>query len=231
VGLALATLAGLAAILGVVVWHPRPIVRWLARRSPDVLYYVETETRVVALTIDDGPSTDTALILDALAASDTRATFFVIGRHVAELPHVAQRMARDGHELANHSYEHGMSAVLSPRRFEESILSTDRLIAPLGASRWFRPGSGWYTREMLDVASRHGLRCVLGSVYPVDPQMPSRRHMRAFLRRHVHPGAIIVLHDGPGRGARTADVLRRLLPELAARGFRVGTVSDLADSA
>jgi peptidoglycan/xylan/chitin deacetylase (PgdA/CDA1 family) len=44
---------------------------------------------------------------------------------------------------------------------------------------------------------------------------------------NVRPGAVLVLHDGRSRGRRTVEVLRRVLPLLAARGYRVVTLSEL----
>jgi peptidoglycan-N-acetylglucosamine deacetylase len=43
----------------------------------------------------------------------------------------------------------------------------------------------------------------------------------------VRPGSIVVLHDGGARGWRTAEALGHLLPALAARGYRVVTLSAL----
>ena len=50
--------------------------------APEVLWAVPTEDRVLALTIDDGPSSHTAEILEVLAEHDAGATFFVIGGRV-----------------------------------------------------------------------------------------------------------------------------------------------------
>jgi len=55
------------------------IVKILAKRSLEVLYFVETQEPVVALTIDDGPDpVATPEILDVLRQHDARATFFLI---------------------------------------------------------------------------------------------------------------------------------------------------------
>lgn len=47
-----------------------------------MLFSVPTSERVVALTIDDGPSTATDAILRVLREHDARATFFLIGEHL-----------------------------------------------------------------------------------------------------------------------------------------------------
>src|SRR5437762_8866861 len=61
----------------------------------------------IAMTFDDGPSaTLTPKLLDLLAAHHIKATFFVIGENVAEHPEIVARAAREGHEIANHSWSH-----------------------------------------------------------------------------------------------------------------------------
>ncbi len=62
---------------------------------------------VVALTFDDGPNgDDTAAILDVLREENVRATFFLVGKAVAEQPEILQCMIRDGHALGNHTWDH-----------------------------------------------------------------------------------------------------------------------------
>ena len=50
----------------------------------------------------------------------------------------------------------------------------------------------------------------------------------AYILANARPGAVVVLHEGGERGRRTVEVLRRVLPELRARGYRIVTLSELA---
>ena len=63
-------------------------------------------THKLALTFDDGPSAMTGDLLEALAQHKVRATFFVVGSRVQHYPAVMERMMRDGHVIANHSFTH-----------------------------------------------------------------------------------------------------------------------------
>lgn len=110
-------------------------------------------------------------------------------------------------------------------RFEEM----DAILDSIGGSSVFRPASGWYNDRMVTDAAKLGYRTVLGSVYPFDAQVPFPKLSTWYMRQLIGPGSILVLHDGPERGPRTAEVLRALLPELRARGFRVVTVSTLTE--
>ncbi len=64
--------------------------------------------RTVTVTFDDGPmSGRTEQILDLLAERGYTATFFVVGRRIDESTwSIVQRMVRDGHTLANHTWRH-----------------------------------------------------------------------------------------------------------------------------
>ncbi len=64
------------------------------------------EHRKVYLTFDDGPSENTAKILDILKERDIKATFFVIGNEEEEAKELYQRIVDEGHTLGMHSFTH-----------------------------------------------------------------------------------------------------------------------------
>lgn len=61
--------------------------------------------------------------------------------------------------------------------------------------RWFRPGHGFWTAEMVAVARQAGYSTVLGSIWPYDTfiQLPLLNAVHIWLK--VYTGAVIVLHD------------------------------------
>lgn len=63
-------------------WQPDALFSLLAYLRPGVVWRVETTERVVALSLDDAPSSLTPDILNLLDKYDARATFFVLGRHL-----------------------------------------------------------------------------------------------------------------------------------------------------
>lgn len=220
----------IVAVLGVSLpLNPDWVVPGLSRISPEVTYFVETERPAVALTIDDGPDTlATPLILDVLRRHGARATFFVVSSRVTGNEQLVARMLEEGHEIANHLVEDEPSILLPAAEFEEKLSVAQQTLARFAESRWFRPGHGWYDAEMVATAGRYGYSTVLGSVYPFDAQIPSAWFAERYILAHVHPGAIIVLHDVGGRGVRTAEALEAILPALRERGLQVTTLTDLA---
>jgi len=81
---------------------PGILQRYFQYRWPDVLWRVPTSSKVVALTIDDGPSEYTGEILQILKSNKATATIFIIGSQVEGHKETLQELIRDGNELGNH---------------------------------------------------------------------------------------------------------------------------------
>src|SRR5437764_3022604 len=86
-----------------------------ATAEPGITFdWVHVDGPYVAMTFDDGPSAKlTPKLLDLLAAHHIKSTFFLIGQNAAEYPEVVAREAREGHEVANHSWSHPTLAKMS----------------------------------------------------------------------------------------------------------------------
>lgn len=207
---------------------PPWVVRSIAANNPGCLYNVRRADKTIALTIDDGPDpATTPELLRLLAKHNARATFFLISNNVRGNSSLVTRMVREGHEIGNHFTRNEASIGLSPREFDRSFLGADSVLRRYARVRWVRPGSGHYNQRMLRTFRQHRYRCALGSIYPFDPQIPVPAFSAWVVRRNVRPGAVIILHDGGYRGRNTAKTLRRILPELKKRGYRVVTLSEL----
>ena len=81
---------------------PGLLIRYLQHQWPDVLWRVSTSAKVIALTIDDGPSEYTNEIMQILKFNNATATFFIIGSQVAGHEETLQDLISNGNELGNH---------------------------------------------------------------------------------------------------------------------------------
>lgn len=195
---------------------------------PEVLYAVETDASVLALTIDDGPDpVTTRAILGVLERNGATATFFLIAERIPGNEDVVEEIVSAGHELGNHLTRDEASIDLAPEVFERELLRSHRILCRFTTPRWFRPGSGWYDEQMLEIVERHGYRLALGSSYPLDAQLPFTWLTRRIIRWRAEPGAVIILHDVGERGERTARTLSEVLPELRQLGYRVVGLTEL----
>lgn len=221
-------LPGLAALLvSLAMIQPD----WVAGSLSDrVTTSVDTDLPVVSLTIDDGPDPRTTpAILDVLAEHRAQATFFVITGRIPGNESLLRRMVAEGHELGNHLTNEEPSIRLGSAGFARELGIADSALAAFGEVRWVRPGSGWFTQDMLIAAERQGYQLALGSIYPFDATIPSPWFAAEFILWRARPGAVIVLHDHRGRGERTVNTLQRVLPELIRRGYSIVTLSELTE--
>jgi peptidoglycan/xylan/chitin deacetylase (PgdA/CDA1 family) len=219
--------------LGLVAWvlsQPRPLLRWIARRDPDVLFYAQTTGRRIALTIDDGPhAVVTPMILDVLSRYRARATFFVIGERIGGNEELIHRILSEGHELGNHMMTDVPSIRLGDAAFGEEFLRADRLLSRFSAVKWFRPASARYAGKMLGRIRQHGYRCAIGSVFPYDTHVPSVGFQSIFILGKARPGSILVLHEGDITRKRIAAVLDMVVPRLQSRAYSIVSLSELVE--
>lgn len=191
----------------------------------DILFRVNTNDRVVALTLDDGPDPVlTPLVLDSLARHHAKATFFLIGDRAAREPDLVQRIRREGHQVGNHLWEEQPTWRQSDAAFERSL---DRSHAVLGGPHLFRPGSGLISRRKVRIAWTRGYRCVLGSIYSGDALLTPDLHLMVRMARCVRRGDIIIMHEGEASRLSVVRALDALLTELRQRQYGVVSVGDL----
>jgi peptidoglycan/xylan/chitin deacetylase (PgdA/CDA1 family) len=197
----------------------------------EVVYFQHASERVIALTFDDGPDrVSTPALLSALARHGARATFFLIGSRVPGNEDIVAAIVSAGHEIGNHMMYDEPSDRLTPELFRAQLSQTDATLRPfVPAIRWFRPGSGRFESWMFDAICERGYRGVLGDVYPFDAQLPWNGLSDRLVRASVRPGSIVVLHEGPRIGERTASLLEELLPALMASGYRFVPLSELVE--
>ena len=89
----------------------------------------DTTTKKVYLTFDDGPGSQTGNILDILKKNHVKATFFVTGKEDASSKKVYQRIVKEGHTLAMHSYSHVQDVIYdSKEAFEKDLKQINRCL-------------------------------------------------------------------------------------------------------
>jgi peptidoglycan/xylan/chitin deacetylase (PgdA/CDA1 family) len=209
-----------------------PLFREWSRLNGRVLYEVQTDQPIIALTIDDGPDPHTTpQILDLLAQYNAHATFFVLANRVDQNETIITRMVSEGHELGNHLVEDRPSIFHPAEEFEARFEQAHVSLSRFDHIRWFRPGSGLFSRDMLTTIERASYQTALGSIYPLDSHVPSSWFASRYILWRTRPGSVIVLHDFGSRGERTYQTLSIVLPELSKRGYTIHSLSELTAEA
>ncbi len=204
-------------------------------------YHEPTSDKVVALTFDDGPSPEwTPIILDELKKAGVKATFFMLGVHVEKYPRIAKRVADEGHEIGNHTYDHHVLIYYKMEELEKEIKDAEKIIknATGQTTKYFRPPKAWLTLEEKKKIEEMGYKVVLWSLNSKDWVTFHDKQITSYILRHIRPGDIILFHDSGGvftteGGGRiqTAKTIPRLVKKLKERGYSFVTISELLDRA
>ena len=205
------------------------------RNSPifgPVLGKLSTTGKVVSLTFDDGPNPDaTPHILDTLAATKVRATFFILGSNAERWPDLVLRIAHDGHQIGNHGYFHAKHHFQGPFFVRRDVRLGIRAIRRSGAPapRFFRAPHGFRSPWTTYIASSFGERTVGWSLGVWDSDRPGVSEIFKRTVEGVRPGSIVLLHDGDGHNPdadrmQTAEALPRIIDELRKRGYEFTTL-------
>lgn len=188
--------------------------------------------KLIALTFDDGPyPVFTPLLLDELGALKIPATFFLIGHDAQQWPAITQAIARDGDEIANHTYTHPDLEAESPSQVRAEIAGgRDALLALVDAPsirRFFRPPHGRYTVRTIEVAQSMRYDTILWNDDGGDWRSVTAASLAAHIERYATAPDIVLLHNG-----KPATIA--MLPVIAARfraaGYRFVTVGQLIAS-
>ncbi len=181
-------------------------------------------TKYVALTFDDGPSPRcTPQLLDGLRELGASATFFVVGCQVVKDPELVRRIADEGHQVGNHSYDHPALNQLTSAQAMADLEKNDALLrALLGeGDYWVRPPYGLLTE---DEARSLTVPLIYWSVDTEDWRTKDCEKILDVLYRSIGDGDIVLLHD---RYLNTVEAALRAVEHLQAQGYVFVTVAEL----
>jgi peptidoglycan/xylan/chitin deacetylase (PgdA/CDA1 family) len=204
--------------------HPAPATGGVDPAQP--VYYVDGGPKVIALTIDDGPSPIyTPQVLQILEKYHVTASFSMIGENVTYYPEMAREVSDAGHMIVNHTWNHADLALLSAAQTRSEIASaTDAIHAAVGKTpTMFRAPYGAWSRAALEYCATEHLTPLDWSVDPRDWAMPGVREIVANIMANTRTGSIILEHDGGGNRSETVAALKIVIPRLLDQGYHFTT--------
>lgn len=196
----------------------------LSAVNPQVIYRIPNASKTLYLTIDDGPSPATELILEVLKKHGAKATFFIVTDHLR--PEVMRRLLADGHQVGHHMKTTVSLSRLSEDQFQSNFLAAEAALAPFSPAKLFRPPGGAIDRQQCEFVADRGYEIVIGTVYPLDHWLENKALIKTLTKLLTTDGGIIILHDTAARGFRTAEVLDGLIPELKTKGYHFAMLPD-----
>jgi peptidoglycan-N-acetylglucosamine deacetylase len=196
-------------------------------------------TRKLALTYDDGPNDPhTGHLLDVLAKHDVKATFFLIGRYVAQRPNMVRQHLEFGNAIGNHTWDHPNLIFSTPSSLRSQLERTSQAIFDACGQQpaLFRPPFGGRRPGVIQTARAMGMTAVMWNVTCYDWSAKSNDTIERHAVRQVRGGDVILLHDG-GHKAFGADrswtvkATETLIRRYKSEGYEFVTVAEMLSAA
>lgn len=201
------------------------------------------EQKIAYLTFDDGPNQlITPKVLEVLDKTNTKANFFVLGKHVNEYPEIVKQIYDSGHFIGNHGYSHDNSILYKDKEsFIEEIKKTDKAIEDaIGVSNYcshvFRCPNGSMSKinysqkqQCLKYLPEIDYTFVDWNVLNNDSmQKCSNSKLLNNLKESASEkeGSIIILMHDSGDVNKTYDVLEDSINYLKEQGYEFRTFYD-----
>lgn len=183
----------------------------------------------MALTFDDGYHTGSLWkIMDVLRAHGVKATFFLLGDFVSKHPSDFKAIINEGHEIGNHSWMHPYFPGLSDGQIVDEIISTENLMASLGANPKpiFRYPYGSHDARTDAVVNSIGYKWYHWTASTGDTGPGRDCHSCAVngALANMQDGGIILAHVGSWT---TANALDEIITRIKAAGYNLVKISEL----
>lgn len=226
------------SLLGLLVVFVIAVAGWQLSKSRSFQLYgglvtrANVEQRLVALTLDDGPTPEgTEAILPILDSLGVKATFFVTGRELAQNPAYSRQIVEAGHALGNHSYTHSQMVLHSRDFVHREITQTDSLIRAAG---WdgdipFRPPYGKRLFVLPRYLHQTGRSTFLWDIEPESYTEVAENvtEITEHVAGRVRPGSIILLHVMYESRRTSREAIPHIVTRLREDGYRFVTLQEL----
>lgn len=180
--------------------------------------------KLIALTFDDGPCAYTPGLLDGLAERDVKVTFFILGQSANAYSDTIRRAYREGHQIAQHTYDHVVLSTKTNDEIASQLSTTDNTLNSILGKNFtyvLRPPYGDYNSRVL---GQIGRPAVNWSIDPVDWRDRNSDTVCNRIVGSAFDGAIILCHD---IHATTIPGALRAIDILKDQGYEFVTVNEL----
>ena len=181
----------------------------------------------IAITFDDGPNLEyTPKLLEILKERGAKATFFVLGCQIEKYPEVLKKAYAEGHEIANHTWNHPDLLETSDDDIISELKTTSTIIEQTIGERpsLFRPPMGRIDARVEKIIRDFGLEPVLWSVSSQDWAIKDVPQIVDNIVQNANDEGIILMHDTSDESLEAAALAMDILLE---QDFEFVTVSEL----
>ena len=195
--------------------------------NEDGSYDPSQKRPMLALTFDDGPGEYTDELLDCLEENNAHATFFMLGQNVSAYPDAPKRMLELGCEIGSHSWDHTQLTTIDIDSVAKQFTDTDNaLIDACGQAASVARAP--YGDGNSDIYNTVGKPFFMWSLDTEDWKLlDADGDYNAVMNGDLTDGSIILMHDIHEPSVQAA---LRLIPDLIAQGYKLVTVSEMAEA-
>ena len=163
-------------------------------------------------------------IMDCLAQYGGKATFYVVGDRCPSYRAEMQRMAAEGHEIGNHTYEHKYLHKLSAAEIQYQISKGSQIIQEVSgvAPTTVRLPGG--NKNATVLANVNG-PIIMWSIDTLDWKTRNTQSTVDKVLGNVKDGDVVLMHE---LYKQTGDAAVQIIPKLVERGYQLVTVSEMA---
>lgn len=182
------------------------------------------QTKLIAITFDDGPSkTYSPQVLDILKEKHAKATFFLVGKWLNGGEDIVKREVAEGHQIANHTYQHKRMTQLSNEEIRDGIAKTDELLTKITGQTNFMVRTPFGARDAR-VAAATNAPIILWSVDAACGKQVWSGQLVKNIVSKASDGGIILLHDTT---QANVNAVGPVIDKLRAQGYEFVTVQEL----
>ena len=195
--------------------------------TANVTAKAENESKLIALTFDDGPNTTTTNdVLDVLDKYNAKASFFLIGDNIDPESAVSVKRAYDmGMEIDNHSKTHSNMSKMSAEQVKDEISYVDEKVMEITGehTKFFRPPFIDVSQSLYDAVD---LPFICGIDCQDYMQNVTAQERADYILNGAKDGVIVLLHDAAGNH-QTVEALELAMPKLIEQGYEFVTLTEL----
>ena len=191
------------------------------------IYRVETQEKKVAISFDAAWGSDiTPKLLETLKKYNIKTTFFLVKFWMDKYPDMTSRIAKEGHEIGNHSATHPNMGSLSKQEIIKEMTDTHNKIKELTDQNTtlFRPPFGDYSNTLITTCNELGYHVIQWDVDSLDWKDLSAGAIYDRVISQIKPGSIVLFHNN---GKHTGEALEPIIKELKNQGYKIVPISEL----
>lgn len=216
------------AIYGIYLYLKIPDLTVISTERELPIYSVETSEKLVAITFDCAwGAADIPQIIDILKTENVKASFFLVGEWAEKYPDATKLIAKEGHDMGNHSQNHFNMTNLNDAKLSSEIIKCNETIKRLTGvtPELFRPPYGAYDNKTILTTRKMGMYSIQWSADSLDwDKSISKNNIINRVMKKISPGGIILFHNDT---KYTVDLLEDIIKIIKKEGYTIVPVSKL----